>query len=302
MFGTLLGALPRPTDPDGTPVADHALAVLMALDAQHAAGLEPLTDGRLGWRSATDAGGAAAAAAAWRFASERAPGIVKQALPGPYTLGRRLATEDRDRGSRRIVDELRRAIEELAEAGCPIVEIEERDAHLIGEDEGERERFASAHRRLLEGIEGIHCSLSIVGENADSAGIGTILAAPYASLAVDLIAGPDNWHLVRDAPGEVGIICGAQSPTAPTSEGPELLVWAAAYAASSRGRGPLRVGLATAGGLEGRTWADAVELMRRLGKAAGLAGRPIEEIASELDPRAFDARSAALGRREPPRR
>ena len=43
---------------------------------------------------------------------------------------------------------------------------------------------------------GTHLSLAITGGNADEAGIETILAAPYASLAVDLIAGPDNWRLV----------------------------------------------------------------------------------------------------------
>ena len=36
----------------------------------------------------------------------------------------------------------------------------------------------------------------MTGGNADGAGVETLLAAPYASLAVDLIDGPDNWRLV----------------------------------------------------------------------------------------------------------
>ena len=47
---------------------------------------------------------------------------------------------------------------------------------------------------------GTHLSLAMAGEAADAAGVETVLAAPYASLALDLIAGPDNWNLVARAP------------------------------------------------------------------------------------------------------
>ena len=323
MFGTLLGGLPRPVGADGVAIVEDDAAVVIALDAQATAGLGPLTDGRLRWRGSFDPiarlDGVEADAAgihlarmprwlapltvdAWRFAADQAGGFVTQALPGPYTLGRRFGAADPGAASDAFADALGREIRALGDAGCALIVVEELDAHLVGGDEIERARFAAAHTRLLRGLDGLHLSLSIVGGSADGAGIGTILAAPYASLAVDLIAGPDNWRLVTATPGDRGIVCGAVSPIVPPDEGPELLVWAAAYAAASSGRGPDRVGLGTAGGLEQRTWADAVALMGSLGRAARLAGRPFAEIAPELAPAALDLRSAALGRYVPPGR
>jgi methionine synthase II (cobalamin-independent) len=312
MFGTLLGGLPRPIGTDGLPIVDDDAAVVAVLDAQAAAGLEPLTDGRLssGDPLALFAGSgigrppwrAPRSVDAWRFASAHADRLVKQALPGPYTLGRRLGATGPRTAANVFADALRREILALADAGCAFVEIEERDAHLIGDDEVERARFAEAHIRLLDGLDGVHVSLSLVGGNADRADITTILAAPYASLAVDLIAGPDNWRLVRAIPGDRGIVCGALAASAPIDEGPELLLWAAAYASASAGRGRVRVGLGTAGGLEGRTWPDVVALMAGLGNAARLAERPLGEVAPELAPQALDLRSAALGTYVPPGR
>src|SRR4029077_1555137 len=140
------------------------------------------------------------------------------------------------------------------------------------------------------------------GGNADAAGIETILADAFGSLAVDLIAGPDNWRLVAKAPGDRGIVCGALAAAAGTDDGPEVLVYAARYAASTRGRGPDRVGLATASSLAALSWTEALAKLDRLGNAARIAGLPPDQGLRELDPRAIDARSAALGRYEPPTR
>src|SRR6058998_187788 len=52
MFATLLSALPRPALPSG---ASDAEAIVEAVRVQEAAGLEPITDGRLAWRSLDDA-------------------------------------------------------------------------------------------------------------------------------------------------------------------------------------------------------------------------------------------------------
>lgn len=321
MFGTLLGGLPRPPGPDGTPLPDDDVAVVGALEAQARAGLGPLTDGRL--RAAGFAGAFAALEGltndaagprltglprwrvpltvdAWRFAADHAEGLVKQALPGPYTLGRRLGTADPGAATSAFAAAIRSELLALAEAGCAFVEIEERDAHLIGTNPGQRALFAHAHEQLLDGIDGIHVSLAIVGGSADAAGVETILAAPYPSLAVDLIDGPDNWRLVRGVPGERGIVCGALSSRSGSDDGPETLIWAAAYAASANGRGRDRVGLATAGGLEHLPWGVAVRKMERLGEAARLASGPLSEAAPHLDPRSLDLRSAALGRYIPP--
>ena len=90
--------------------------VARVVEAQESAGLEPVTDGRLRWQgfvgpmAALDglriAGDAAATAIAlpawsrpltvdaWRFAARATGRVVMQALPGPYTLGRRMAGPD----------------------------------------------------------------------------------------------------------------------------------------------------------------------------------------------------------------
>lgn len=298
MFATLLGALPRPIGPDGLAVADDEAAIVMALEAQADAGLEPLTDGRLRGTGPfrTPSWDAARAAAEWRFASDRTDAIVKQAFPGPYTLGRRAVGHDRTRATLEFAYSLRRQIADIADAGCQLIEIDEPDAHLIGASAEDRACFVEAHQAMLDGIEGVHLSLSITGGTADTAGIDTILAAPYASLAVNLIDGPDNWRLVTRTPGDRGIIAGVISSRTESDDAADLMLWAAAYASASEGRGATRVGLGTAGGLDGLPWNVAVRKMRALGEAARLAQLPFAEVAPHLDPRAIDSRSAALGR------
>ncbi len=322
MFATLLGGLPRPLGAGGGLVSDDDVAVRIVVEAQAAGGLEPLTDG--GLRAPGPLGPAAGldgvslgeggprlegmprwtgplTVDAWRYAAELGVGLVKQALPGPYTLGRRLGGKDPDLVTAAFGAAIRTEIVALIDAGCVLIEIEEGDAHLIGEDPAERRRFVEAHQLLLDGITGAHVSLAITGGNADTAGIETILAAPYRSLAVNLIDGPDNWRLVTRTPGDRGIICGALSARHPSDDSLELLLWAASYAASTGGRGSERVGLATAGSLEGLSWEIADSKMRRLGEAAHLASLPFEEAAPHLDPRAIDIRSAAYGRYMPPK-
>lgn len=309
VFGTLLGPLPWPSaipPADGASGATLDAAVRAAIDAQVAAGLEPVTDGGLRHADpfapafATDA--AVWAVEDWRFSASCTDVIVKQALPGPYTVGRRAA----DASAGLAVDEacqaaavaLRERILALIASGCPYIEIHEPDATRIGADNAERGRYVRAHATMLDDVQGSHLSLAITGGSADAAGPSTLLAAGYSSLAVDLIAGPDNWRLVTATAGSLGVVCGAMSALAGSDDGPELLVWATRYAASTGGRGAARVGLATASGLDGLTWEEAVAKMERLGHAARLAGLPPgEELASSLDPRSVDLRSRALGRR-----
>lgn len=295
MFATLLAGLPQP-DPD----LDQAIE--LAIRAQEEAGLEPITDGRLRDPEFR----AIAAVDAWRFASGLTDRAVKQALPGPYTRGWRLASGVPDRETRTLAfaEALAAEVDALAQAGCPLVEIEEAEAHRIGSDEGERRLFREAHRRITEGSGHggeIHRSLSIVGGSAADAGHETILDAPYASLAVDLIAGPDNWNLVTRAPGDRGIVVGALSDRE-VDEGKEVLLWAGHYAAASGGRGLVRVGLGSAGTWTHLTWEAAVRKMRLLGEAARLASLPAsDELARSLDPRSISSRRAALGHGVPPR-
>jgi methionine synthase II (cobalamin-independent) len=319
MFATLLGALPMPPVSDGVePRSPSALdrAIEAVIRAQEEAGLEPITDGRLAdrelerfveWAPGT-------VVDRWRRAAALTNRAVKRALPGPYTLGRLGAGDDlgargldsnarqeRARRTLAFADSLRLEVEALAAAGCPLVEIEESHAHRIGTDPVERRLFREAQHRLADGVTGTHLSLSIVGGAAHEAGIETILDAPYASLAVDLIAGPENWNLVTRAPGDRGVIAGVESARA-VDEPKEVVLWAAHYAASTRGRGLDRVGIGSAASYANLTWDVAVRKMRILGEAARLAAMPAgEELARSLDPRALDARRAALGHDAPSR-
>ena len=102
------------------------------------------------------------------------------------------------------------------------------------------------------------------------------------------------------APQERGIVAGGLGTRAGSDDRVEVLLWAAAYAASTAGRGPDRVGLATAGSLAALSWPAAERKVRLLGEAVRLAALPPEERKRRIDPRAVDIRSAALGRYDPP--
>lgn len=284
MFATLLGPLPRPPLPEDAKPTELLAA---AVRAQESADLEPVTDGGFGvGESIVDR---------WRATSALTDRPVKAVLPGPYSSGLTgLAAVA-------AIEATRADLAALVQAGCPFIEIHEPAATGIGSDEAERSRFREVQGRLIDGVSGAHLSLAITGGNADLAGVGTLLAAPYASLALDLIAGPDNWRLVVATPGDRGVICGALPAAADSDDRVEVLLWAAGYAASTGGRGPLRVGLATASSLAALPWEVAVRKMALLGEAARLADLPPDERARAVDPRSLDVRSAALGRYMPRR-
>ncbi len=330
MFATLLGALPRPPlsgRPEVVAASGAALdtfdalepglrrladdeAVSEALMAQQRAGLEPLTDGGLRRRSRS--GAMTSVAIDWAFAAAGSSRAVKQALPGPYSLGWSVdgsgngSAAARRRATLAQAEALNAEAHALRAAGCPLVEIDERAAVRIGDHAPERQLFTDAHRRLTDGLADLHLSLALSGGNADTAGASTFFDLPYASYALDLIAGPDNWRLVTAAPADRGIVCGALGPGEHDDDGPELLVWAAHYAASAKGRGLARVGLANGPGLELGSWAAAERKFVRLADAARIAAlESAEELAQALDPRAVNSRSAAFGRAvpaTPPRR
>lgn len=278
MFATLLGSLPRPAlGDDASPEA--LLDAVIELQLEH--GLEPITHG--GWP--LDSGDPVAA---WRSTAARTERIVKAVIAGPFSGGSAVA-------------EVRAVALALADAGCRWIEVREPAATTIGTEPDARARFADAHHTLTSDLGGdVHLSLAITGGSADAAGIETVLAGAYSSLAVDLIDGPDNWLLAAATPTEVGLICGALSTRDGSDDGPELQLWAAGYAASTRGRGPARVGLATAGSLAALPWDVAARKVERLGHAARLASLPEDERSAAIDPRAVDIRSAALGSYAPP--
>lgn len=280
MFGTLLGPLPRPPLPGDAPV-EAIVDACLELQAEH--GLEPATDG--GW--ALQPGNIVAS---WRATSARADRLVKAVVVGPVSSGR-------------SAEVVRGEIVALGEVGCRWIEVHEPAAVSIGEAPDARAQFSDAHRAVTRDLgPDLHLSLAITGGNADVAGIDTILAGAYASLAVDLIDGPDNWRLAVAVPTAKGVICGAMSVYPKSDDGPETLLWAARYAAGSKGRGVARVGLATSGSMRELSWDEAATKVRRLGDAVRIASMPTGEQRSAIDPRAVDARSAAVGRVEPRRK
>ncbi|MDQ3127140.1 MAG: hypothetical protein M3Q66_01605 [Chloroflexota bacterium] len=288
MFSTLLGPLPADPERMSTPTE--------SADALAGLGLDLLTDGG---DPVEPEVAPADAVARWAAAAGASALPVKAVLLGPYSAARRVGSDPLA-----AAEALRPTILALAAAGCAIVEISEPDALAIARDTDERAAFVDAHRRLVDGSEGIHASLALTGGNLDAAGPATFFDLAYASYAFDLIAGPDNWRLVTHAPTDRGIICGALDPRQSGDEAPELLVWAAHYAASTSGRGLARVGLANASSLRdaGLSRDEALRKLRIVAEAAWIAAvESGEEMAGLLDPRAVDARSAALGRFEPAR-
>ncbi len=286
MFATILGSYPLEPGLDDEATGEQRVRrVVEELDS---AGLEPVSDGGRGEFDPTDP---SAVVAAWQFAAGCTTRAVKQSLRGPYTAVS---------GS---VEALGATVVALAEAGCPMIEIMEPEAPGINDDAA-RQRFGDLHRQILADVPaGTHMSLAITGGDATGLGAAALFDLPYASYAFDLIAGPDNWRLIAEAPGDRGIVCGALDPRATASDRPEVLVWAAHYAASTGRRGLVRVGLANASDLGGLTRERARRKVTALAEAARLASSASEEeLAVALDPRAVDKRSAAMGRYGPRRR
>ena len=328
MFATLHGAYPQPAIAGGDP-GDLERAVAEVLEVQAAAGLTLLTDGGLrhpdllvqtvaGLAGIELQGGLGprvvglpawerpGLVSAWRLTAGLTDLPVKARLVGPYTLGRRIERGGFDRQPLTLAfaAALNAELAALADAGCPFAQVEEDEAIEIGLDEHERALFREAQGRLLEGLPdgslAFHRSLAISGGNADLAGPETFFGAPYESYFFDLIRGPDNWRLITRAPKERGIVCGAVDASDPRIDDKELVVWAASYAASG-GRGYERVGVAPAGSLAGLDPAIARRKIEVLGDSARIIeARDETPIQAQLDPRAIDSRSAAIGRWTPP--
>lgn len=298
MFATLLGTFPAADDLESGDAGGRD--VVEELDS---AGLEPVSDGR-GAAVAADPSDVDRIVAAWRLTAASTERAVKQSLLGPSSLARWRAHARRTRPARpaAVAESLRATIEGLAAVGCPMIEIEEPVAVEIGDDRGRR-RFGDALRRATVGLgDASHLSLVLTGGNSDAIGAGTIYDLPFSSYAFDLVAGPDNWRLIAEAPPDRGIICGALDPSPDADDRPEVLIWAAQYAASIGGRGLDRVGLANASGL-GHLGRDRARIkVRALATAArAAASSDPDELASVLDPRAINIRSAAYGRYIPAR-
>jgi hypothetical protein len=278
----------------------------------------------LGAMRAGDLGGDGMLVRAWRAAAAPVEALVAAVITGPWTLA---TIEAQGRGGgdatlgaaveRRAGDGLtattpgadgpvgatpeiaRRALEiaglladelqALASIGCPVVVVLEPELANVGEDPGRRAGFLDAHRRLLSQAPDLHAMLAVLDGQAVAAGPETVFGAPYASHLFDLIAGPDDWQLVRAAPPERGIVCAAlvAGGGAEARDQAPQLMWAAHYAASAAGRGLDRVGIANASPLDSLEPAGARMALASLGRAAALATMPTADaLEAGLDPRA----------------
>ena len=310
----------------GVEAATEAL-VAEVVGVQVAAGLDLVTDGQVRWADPGaallralgdgDVGADGLLVHAWRSTASLLDGVAAQSIAGPYSLGLRVHegadAERRTEFTLELAARLAGELGALAAAGCPMVLVEEPAAIGIGTsgsastDDAERALFAAAQARLLADRPALHAMLVLTGGSAWAAGAPTILDAPYQSYLFDLIDGPDNWYLVRAAPGDRGIVCGAHRADSIADQQPEL-VWAARYAASSNARGLERVGVAN--GSSGSSFADNdPDAVRRaaeaLARATRLAPLPLDEaIAQGLDPRTirqpFDPPTGRRRRRTAP--
>ncbi len=311
MFATLAGGYPwtagPPADegpaaderppagsPVGAPPADEGLAAV--LGAQVEAGLGLLADGRVhGADTPTDE-----LVAAWRAARDAAarlaPGLpVKLAVTGPWSAGG-------PGGALEIARVLHASLVALAAIGCPVIEVHEPAASLPVGPAG-REAFAAAHAALLaDAGEGLHASLAITGGDAVGLGAEALFAAPYRSYLLDLLDGPESWRLVAVAPGTRGIVVGVGDASGRRRTRLDDVIWAASYAASTAGRGMERIGVAPSGSLADLPPDRAGAVLSLLGEAADALAGGRDAVLTTLDPRAIDARSAALGQYRPRRR
>ena len=244
-----------------------------AIGEQDAAGLELITDGQLRWpdpvgtfpygldRVVEQGPGRLAVTGEpqwvapvtlddWRFLRAATDLPARQTLVGPYTLARLIdpGPLSRERLTMTLADAMGRELRALADAGCDVIQIEERAAAGIS-TEAERSLYRAAQRRMTHGLQGVHLMLAITEGSAHRATARVIFDARYRSYLFDLVAGANNWLLIAEAPTDRGIICGVADATNPEPDDPARMAWAGRYAALVRKRGPDRVGLAPSASL-----------------------------------------------------
>jgi len=303
-------------EPDYRAVADELVQEVIA--EQEEAGLELLSDGQVRWDDPITAiaggldgferGGliryfdtntyyrrprvvreprwvAPITVADWQFASSCTDLPVKQSIVGPYTLAR-LADRggiSRERLTMALADALAQELQALADAGCPMIQIDEDAATLIS-DGTERKLYKAAHRRLTYRLRGVHLSLAVTLGSAHRAGPETLFDAPYRSYLFDLVSGPQNWQLVEEIPTDRGVIVGVSDARSAAPDNVEHLRWAGQYAAAMHLRGSDRVGIAPSTSLEHLPRERARAKIDLLGRTATELSAAAADGALVIDP------------------
>ncbi len=136
----------------------------------------------------------------YRFAAEHSSKPVKAIVTGPYTLA--ALSRDEHYGDRRsmvlaIAEALRQEVVALAEAGAPLVQIND---PLILQRKEDLPVLAEALKRMLDGVQ-VETALytwfgSIEGVYPQ------LLELPVDGIGIDFVSKPGNWDVVRRAPFE----------------------------------------------------------------------------------------------------
>jgi hypothetical protein len=228
------------------------------------------------------------------------PPLIKACLVGPWTAGSGELEAVRAAAKRLVA-----ATTALFEAGVPVVQLTE---PMIGSIAADDEPAIDVLVEMLTGLvdsvapaQG-HLALALAGGGPTAVAPDRLLATGFASYLCDLIASPDDWGLCARIPAEAGLIVGVVDARARRAGAMEVGIWGARYAASMAGRGPQRIGVCPGRGIERLDRAAARGLLAFTAEVARKADLSDAELAKVIDPRAVDARSAALGRAELPSR
>lgn len=139
----------------------------------------------------------------YRFAAEHSPRPVKALITGPYTLA--ALSIDSHYGGRRelalaLAHELRHEVRALAEAGAPIIQVNE---PAIVRHKEEIDLLAQALALLLSDLppEGQRPEIALYTWFGDVDGIlPALLELPVDTLGLDFVWGPANWDALQATP------------------------------------------------------------------------------------------------------
>ena len=222
--------------------------------------------------------------------------MVKQVLPGPYTVARLAEPGGASREvlALALAEALNLEVLALAAAGCPIIQIDEGALTTIGDDEAEWRLYAETQRRLTAGSADQHLSLGVYRGGIHPAGHATVLDGPYLSYLVDGFGGPDAWRFIFAVPPEIGVVVGALDAASPELDDTEVMVWAMAWAGPEE-RTAARVGVASNGSLRAIGRHPARRKIELMGEAVRVASMgPLREVAEALDPAPLESKIAPL--------
>jgi 5-methyltetrahydropteroyltriglutamate--homocysteine methyltransferase len=160
----------------------------------------PICTGPIDW-------GGPASVEAFEFAQEIARRPVKAVIPGPITFARLSVDEyygDYESFVMAIARVLSQEAFELRAAGARVIQIDEPSLLHAPEDLGLASRAISTMTKDLEGIEVI-----VAGYFADAKRLGAgLYDLPVTRFGFDLVSGPENMDIIRQAPPGTGIQAG----------------------------------------------------------------------------------------------